>query len=144
MSVIRRLISALRRSNAQEVACEKLAHDLGLPIDLVSGIFDRTAADLRELSRTDPEHADARPIIDRAVQELSELNIHPLPFDDAVMERYLRELPDRDYDILRHFRQDKSHSEIAEMVGTDVKSVQRSLMRTYSGLRIAVLENRSK
>lgn len=141
--VIRKLLDRIGwHRDAQSVASEKLAHDLGLPTDIVSGILDRTAADLRNLSRTDPDNADARPIIDRAVQELSKLGFHSRPFEDAVMERYLQQLPDRDYDILRHFRQGKNHSEIAELMGTNLDSVRRSLMKTYAGLRDRVISSR--
>jgi DNA-directed RNA polymerase specialized sigma subunit len=123
----------------QSVASEKLAQDLGLPADKVSSILDRTAADLRKMSSADTDNIDARPIIDRAVHELAKLGFHSRPFEEAIMERYLQELPDRDYEILRLFKQGKRHSEIAELLGTNVDSVRSSLVKTYSELRIRIV-----
>lgn len=122
--------------DARSAAGEKLARDLGLPSDMVSCILDRTAADLRKLSRADADDIDARPIIDRAVHELSKLGYHSRPLEEAIMERYLQELPDRDYHILRYFKQGKKHSEIAKLLNTSVESVRRSLVGTYAELRI--------
>ena len=53
-----------------------------------------------------------------------------------MMERCLEELPDRDFTILRHFKQGKKHREIAELMGTDVDTVRRSLIKTYADLRM--------
>jgi DNA-directed RNA polymerase specialized sigma subunit len=127
--------------DAQSVAGEKLAQDLGLPSDRVSGILDRTAADLRKLSTADADNLDARPIIERAVLELSQLGFHSRPAEEAIMERYLEELPDRDYQILRHFKQGKKHSEIAELLGTNIDAVRGSLVKTYADLRIRILSS---
>ena len=127
--------------DAQTAAGEKLAHDLGLPTDMVSCILDRTAADLRKLARPDADDIDARPIIDRAVHELAKLGFHSRPFEEAIMERYLHELPDRDYHILRYFKQGKKHSEIAELLNTSVESVRRSLVRTYAELRVRLINS---
>lgn len=127
--------------DAQSVASEKLAQDLGLPTDMVSDILDRTAADLRKLSNEDADSIDARPIIDRAVHELSKLGFHSRPYEEAIMERYLQELPDRDYQILRHFKQGKKHYEIAELMGTNVDAVRRSLVKTYAELRMRMIDS---
>lgn len=127
--------------DAQSKASERLAKDLGLPPDRVSGILDRTAADLRKLSTADQDDIDARPIIDRAVHELSQLGFNSRPAEEAIMERYLQELPDRDYQILRYFKQGKKHSEIAELLGTNVDSVRGSLVKTYAELRMRILSS---
>jgi NAD(P)-dependent dehydrogenase (short-subunit alcohol dehydrogenase family) len=127
--------------DAQSVASDKLAEDLGLPAEIVSGILDRTAADLRKLATADTDNIDARPIIDRAVHELAKLGFHARPFEEAIMERYLQELPDRDYQILRYYKQGKKHSEIAELLGTNVDAVRSSLVKTYAELRIRMIDS---
>lgn len=114
----------------------RLAYDLGLPHDAVSRILDRTAADLRELSEDDSEDADARPIIDRAVTELAKLGFQSRPFEEAAMDRYLRELPEHDYEILRLFKLGTKHSEIAVLMNTDIDAVRSSLVKTYAELRM--------
>ncbi|MBL8268577.1 hypothetical protein [Steroidobacter sp.] len=124
--------------NAQAMAGAKLAHDLGLPSDSVSRILDRTAADLRKLSSADADVIDARPIIDRAVRELSKLGFHVRPVEEAAIEHYLQELPDRDYQILRYFKEGKKHNEIAELMSTNVDAVRRSLVKTYADLRVTM------
>ncbi|MET0536216.1 MAG: hypothetical protein ABW171_18520 [Steroidobacter sp.] len=126
VGVGRNEISAVSRS---------LAHDLGAPPDVVSRILDRTAADLRELAAID-EASDARPIINRAITELAQYGYHSRPFEEAMMERCLDELPERDLNILRHFKQGKKHREIAVLMNTDVDSVRRSLVKTYADLRM--------
>jgi DNA-directed RNA polymerase specialized sigma subunit len=124
---------------AESIASARLARDLGLPNDAVSRILDRTAADLRKLSITESDDVDARPIIDRAVNELSQLGFQPRPFEEAAMERYLRELPERDYQILRYFKLGKKHSEIAALMDTNVEAVRSSLVKTYADLRIRMI-----
>ena len=125
---------------AESTASTRLARDLGLPRDPVSHILERTAADLRELSEADDD-VDARPIIERAVNELASLGVQSRPSEEATMECYLRELPERDYLILRHFKLGKKHSEIAELMGTDVESVRSSLVKTYADLRIRLISS---
>lgn len=127
--------------DARSVASEKLAQDLGLPPDMVGGILDRTAADLRKLSAADADNLDPRSIIDRAAHELARLGFHSRPFEEAIMERYLQELPDRDYQILRYFKQGKKHREIAELLSTNVDAVRCSLVKTYSDLRIRIISS---
>lgn len=124
---------------AESIASAKLAQDLGLPNDAVSRILDRTAADLRKLSAAETETLDARPIIDRAVNELSKLGFHARPFEEAVLERYLQELPEHDYRILRYFKLGKKHSEIASLMDTNVEAVRSSLVKTYADLRIRMI-----
>lgn len=126
---------------AESLASARLARDLGLPNNEVSRILDRTAADLRKLSELDSDDVDARPIIDRAVNDLSKLGFQSRPFEEAAMERYLRELPDRDYQILRHFKAGKKHSEIATLMDTDVEMVRSSLVKTYADLRIRMISS---
>lgn len=124
---------------AESIASARLARDLGLPNNEVSRILDRTAADLRKLSRIESDDIDARPIIDRAVSDLSKLGFQSRPFEEAAMERYLQELPDRDYQILRHFKAGKRHSEIATLMDTDVEMIRSSLVKTYADLRIRMI-----
>lgn len=124
---------------AESVASARLARDLGLPNDAVSRILDRTAADLRKLSVTESNEVDARPIIDRAVNELSKLGFQSRPFEEAAMERYLQELPERDYQILRYFKLGKKHNEIAALMDTNVETVRSSLVKTYADLRIRMI-----
>ncbi|MDY6947300.1 MAG: sigma factor-like helix-turn-helix DNA-binding protein [Pseudomonadota bacterium] len=124
---------------ARSVASDTLAQELDLPADRVSAILERTAAELRKLSTAEDGNIDARPIIDRAVLELSQLGFHSRPADTVIMDRYLQELPDRDYQILRFFKQGKRHSEIAELLGTTVETVRSSLVNTYADLRIRIL-----
>lgn len=132
---LQRIGGAPRGTN---VASARLARDLGLPTESVSRILDRTGADLRKLSMTDPD-VDVRPIIDRAVSDLSKLGIQSRPFDQATMERYLLELPDRDYMILSYFKAGKRQSEIAALMCTTVADVRDSLVKTYADLRIRMI-----
>lgn len=119
----------------------RLARDLGLPHDEVSRILDRTAADLRKLSECESDDVDARPIIDRAVSELSMLGFESRPFEEAAMERYLKELPERDYQILRLFKLGKKHSEIATLLDTNIDAVRSSLVKTYAELRMRMISS---
>lgn len=124
---------------APDVVSASLAQDLGMPQNEVSRILDRTAADLRKLSETESHDPDARPIIDRAVSELGSLGFQARPFEEAAMDRYLRELPERDFQILENFKLGKKHSEIAELLNTDVEDIRNSLVKTYADLRMAMM-----
>ncbi len=55
------------------------------------------------------------------------------------MERYLQELPEHDYQILRHFKLGKKHSEIAELLTISVEEVRSSLVKTYAELRMRMI-----
>lgn len=123
-----------RRGQATAVS-RSLAQDLGVPADVVSRILDQTAADLRRLAALD-EASDPRPVINRAIDELAKYGYHSHPSEEALMERCLEELPERDLTILRHFKQGKKHREIAALLGMDVESVRNSLVKTYAGLRM--------
>jgi DNA-directed RNA polymerase specialized sigma24 family protein len=113
----------------------KLRWRRGVPADVMSRILDQTAADLRQLAAID-ESADARPIINKAINELAKYDYPCRPQEEALMERCLEELPEADLTILRHFKQGKKHREIAALMGTDVDSVRRSLVKTYADLRM--------
>jgi RNA polymerase sigma factor (sigma-70 family) len=119
-------------------ASDKLAQELGLPTDTVGDIFERAAADLRKLS--DDDGAEARRIIERAAHDLSKLGFHRKPLETAIMEQFVRQLPDRDYQILRHFKQGRKHQEIAESLGMSVDAVRCSLVKTYAELRVRMIE----
>jgi RNA polymerase sigma factor (sigma-70 family) len=122
-------------------ASDKLAQELGLPTDTVGDIFERAAADLRKLSDEDGDGMEARRIIERAAHDLSKLGFHRKPLESAIMEQYLRQLPDLDYQILRHFKQGRKHQEIAESMGMSVDAVRRSLVKTYAELRVRMIES---
>jgi DNA-directed RNA polymerase specialized sigma subunit len=123
-----------RRRHASAVS-RSLAQDLGVPPDVVSRVLEQTAADLRQLAAID-DASDARPIINKAIDELAKYGYHSRPCEEAMMERCLEQLPERDLTILRHFKQGKKHREIAALMGTDVESVRRSLVKTYADLRM--------
>jgi DNA-directed RNA polymerase specialized sigma subunit len=123
-----------RRGHSSAVSRD-LAHDLGVPPEVVSRVLEQTAADLRQLAAVD-DASDARPIINKAIDELAKYGYHSRPCEEAMMERCLEELPERDLTILRHFKQGRKHREIAELMGTDVDSVRRSLVKTYADLRM--------
>jgi DNA-directed RNA polymerase specialized sigma subunit len=123
-----------RRAQTRAVS-RNLAQDLGVPPEVVSRVLEQTAADLRQLAAID-DASDARPIINKAIDELAKYGYHSRPCEEAMMERCLEELPERDLSILRHFKQGKKHREIAELMGTDVESVRRSLVKTYADLRM--------
>lgn len=136
---IRHCLDRIGCRSAETAASEPLAPAFDSPPDVVGSILDRTAADLRELSNSGDEDFDARPIIDRAVQELGQLGFQSPPFEAQVMDRYLAELPESDYQILCLFKQGSKHSEIAELMGTDVESVRDSLVNTYADLRMRMI-----
>lgn len=123
------------RRDPQLVAGTKLAYELGLPAEAVTRILDQISFELRKLSFADG-HADARPIIERAVEELGKLGLHTRPFEEEAVDRYLHKLSNRDYLILRYFKEGKKHHEIAELIGSNVDLVRRSLVQTYAELRI--------
>jgi DNA-directed RNA polymerase specialized sigma24 family protein len=120
-----------RRSCVTTVS-RNLADDLGVPEDAIHRILDQTAADLREAE----SDQDCGPIINKAIEELNKYAPEPRPFEEATMERCLGELPEREFTMLRHFKQGKKHREIAELMDTDVESVRRTLIQTYSDLRM--------
>jgi DNA-directed RNA polymerase specialized sigma subunit len=140
MTALRRVIRhwlervGWRRGHASAVS-QSLAHDLGVPPDVVSRVLAQTTADLRQLAAVD-EASDARPIINKAIDELAKYGYHSRPHEEALMERCLEELPEDDLTILRHFKQGKKHREIAALMGTDVEAVRRSLVKTYADLRM--------
>jgi DNA-directed RNA polymerase specialized sigma subunit len=123
-----------RRAQTQAVS-RSLAQDLGAPPEVVSRVLERTAADLRQLAEVD-DASDPRPIINKAIDELAKYGRRSRPCEEAMMERCLEELPERDLTILRYFKQGKKHREIAELMGTDLESVRRSLVKTYADLRM--------
>ena len=123
------------RRNHTSAVSRSLAHDLGAPPDVVNRVLEQTAADLRQLAAID-EASDARPIINKAIDELAKYGHHSRPHEEALMERCLEALPERDLTILRYFKQGKKHREIAALMGTDVESVRRSLVKTYADLRM--------
>jgi len=124
---------------AEVLATASLAEYPGASNEAVSRILDRTAADLRKLSEADSDDVDARPIIDRAVNELAKLGFRSRPFEEAAMERYLEQLPELDYQILRQFKLGKKHSEIAQLLSMDVEDVRSSLVKTYAELRMRMI-----
>jgi DNA-directed RNA polymerase specialized sigma subunit len=140
MTALRRVIRhwlervGWRRGQASAVS-RCLAHDLGAPPEVVSRVLEQTTADLRQLAAID-ESSDARPIINKAIDELAKYGYRSRPYEEALMEQCLDELPERDFTILRHFKQGKKHREIAALMGTDVESVRRSLVKTYADLRM--------
>lgn len=107
--------------------------------DGLHGILDRTAADLRRLASADVDAIDARPILDRAMHEFALLGFHSRPEEARIMSRYLQQLPDRDYRILRYFKNGKKHTEIAALMGVSIDSVRRSLATTYAELRVQLM-----
>lgn len=140
MTALRRVIRhwlervGWRRGQGSAVS-RSLAQDLGVPPEVVSRVLEQTTADLRQLAAID-EASDARPIINKAIDELAKYGYHSRPCEEALMEQCLDELPERDFTILRHFKQGKKHREIAALMGTDVESVRRSLVKTYADLRM--------
>src|SRR5690242_13663133 len=134
MTALRRVLRdwlqrvGLRRGQTSAVS-RSLAQDLGVPPEVVSRVLEQTAADLRQLAEVD-DASDARPIINKAIDELSRYGYRSRPCEEALMERCLEQLPERDLTILRHFKQGKKHREIAELMGTDLESVRRSLVKT--------------
>jgi DNA-directed RNA polymerase specialized sigma subunit len=123
-----------RRAQTRAVS-RSLAHDLGAPPEVVSRVLEQTTADLRQLAEVD-DASDARPIINKAIDELAKYGHHSRPHEEAMMERCLEELSEHDLTILRHFKQGRKHREIAELMGTDLESVRRSLVKTYADLRM--------
>lgn len=115
-----------------------LAHDLDVPADVVSRILEQTVNDLRRLAAID-DASDARPILNKAMNEFAKYGYDSRPCEEAMMERCLEQLPERDLTILRHFKQGRTHHEIAQLMGTDVEDVRRSLVKTYADLRMRMI-----
>lgn len=140
MTALRRVIRdwlqrvGWRRGQTDAVS-KSLAQDLGVPHDVVNRVLEQTAAELRQLASVD-DASDARPVLNKALDELAKYGYHPRPYEEAMMERCLNELPEREFNILRLFKQGKKHREIAELMGTDVDSIRRSLVKTYTDLRM--------
>ena len=139
----RRIISMIRRvqkicdhrSHTKSDVSLSLAKDLGIPYDVVNRVLEQTAADLDELAAVD-DTSDAGPIINKAMDEIAKYGCRSRPYEEAIMERCLEQLPERDLNILRLFKQGKKHREIAELMGTDVESIRGSLVQTYTDLRM--------
>lgn len=128
-----------RRDESSAIS-RSLAQDLGVPAEVVSRVLKQTTADLRELAAVD-DASDARHIINKAIDELAKHGCGSRPSEEAMMERCLEELPERDLTILRHFKQGKKHREIAELIGADVETVRRSLVKTYADLRMKMMSH---
>lgn len=133
---IRQFIGKLSHGRATSVISLSLAQDIGLPADVVTRVLDQAAADLRNL---EPNGSGVQTIIKKAVTELKQHDLHSQPFDTAAMDRCLKELAEPDLAILRHFKEGMKHADIAALLGTDVESVRRSLVRTYADLRIKMM-----
>lgn len=135
-SRIREWTEKLRRHQRNiATVSHSLALDIGVPPEAVDRILRQAMVELRDLADED-EAADAWPVINKAINELDKYGYHSRPSEEAIMERYLDELPERDFNILRHFKQGKKHREIAALMGTDAESVRRSLVKTYADLRM--------
>lgn len=142
MSAKRRICEWLERmwwrQSSVAAVSHSLAHDIGVPPEAMDRILRQTMAELCDLAAKD-EAADTRPVINKAIGELAEFGYHSHPFEEAMMERYLGKLPDRDFNILCHFKHGKKHREIAALMGLDVESVRRSLVKTYADLRMTMM-----
>lgn len=127
-----------RRVGTIEAVGRSLASDLGVPADVIRRILEQTSADLNKLAAAD-EASDAHPIFAKAIEEISKHGGYQCrPLEVAIMERFLDELPERELTILQNFKQGMKHREIATLMGTDVETVRRSLVKTYSDLRMAM------
>lgn len=125
--------------HVQSTQNTKLARELGLPADEVRRVLERTAADLRKLASADLDTVDAPEVIERAIHQLSKLEYQSRAIEEAAIERYVQALPERDFQILRHFKRGKKHAEIAALMDTNVESVRNSLVKTYAELRIQMM-----
>lgn len=128
-----------RQSNVAAVS-HSLTHDTGVPPEAMGRILHQAMAELRDLAAKD-KAADAWPIINKAVNELAKHGPRSHPLEEAIIQRYVDELPERDFNILRLFNQGKKHRKIAILLGTDVESVRRSLVKTYADLRMKMINS---
>ena len=125
----------LRSKEAKRVAAAaELAQDLALPMHAVSTILDQAAADLGTLSANDAGQAIA--IVHRATAALAQLRADPGPMDELQLEQCIDELPEPDRSILCYSKSGMKPADIAPLVGSDEKAVRRSLVKTYTGLRM--------
>lgn len=136
ISLLERLIRPFRSRRTR--VSRELADDFGLPHSAVARLLDEAAAELRTLSAND-DSVDARPIIHKAVSGLAKLGIDSRSLDECAMDRCLEQLDQTSLTILRHFNEGMSHADIAALVGTDVEGVIRSLVRTYTELRMKMI-----
>lgn len=141
----------LRSKEAKRVAAAaELAEDLALPMHAVSTILDQAAADLCTLSADDAGQAIA--IVHRATAALAQLRADPDtmadPMDELQLQQCIDELPEPDRSILCYSKSGMKPADIAPLVGLDEKAVRRSLVKTYTGLRMkmrsAVQEQRPR
>ncbi len=86
------------------------------------------------MAKANLDEMDARPILDRTVRQVSALHSTKPAHQDALVTRYLRNLTETDYQILRLHKLNMKHRQIAKIMSMDVDSVRRSLMHTYSEL----------
>lgn len=115
---------------------------------IIQGLFGRNRAPvtpaptsiaeeiIAQLVVDDGEEGDEFRLICRAIHEHGLSLPRETRAERAIMRRFLERLPDRDHEILLHFKAGKKHSEIAELMNLDVEAVRRSLVKTYADLRM--------
>lgn len=128
-----------RRSNVAAVS-RSLALDVGVPPESIDRIIREAMTELRD-AEAKGEAADAWPIINKAINEIGRYGCNSHPSEVAIIERYLDELPERDFSILCQFQQGKKHRDIAALMRTDVESVRCSLVKTYANLRMRMINS---
>jgi hypothetical protein len=98
----------------------------------------RTAAKIKALS--DADALDACAIMNAAAEELNSSGFKPYQHvEKAYVQAWTAKLPAFDFEVLQHFQGGRTHKEIAVLMNTDPDIVRRSVVRTYTDLRLAMI-----
>lgn len=96
---------------------------------------DDPAATLAALAADTQSDPDLLALRAQAVVRRIRDSAAPSKAERELLGRYIEQLPERDYRILVKFKEHKSRHEIARLVRMSVEEVDRSLVRTYAGMR---------
>jgi hypothetical protein len=131
---LRRTVHRLCSQDPHTAAALQLARDTRLPFAAVQEIVRSTDEALQLLS---PD-GNPRPLVMVAAERMAKARIGDRDngIDDAIVHAYLRELPDRDYEMLRLFKLGRTPSQIATSLITSKDEVRAILARIYAGLRL--------
>lgn len=124
---------------ARESAPDRLGAALKLRRDLRplrGGELDRV---FHKAVRQVQAHFDPHEVLAEASRRLLAME-RQSPGRGESIQQFVDSLPARDRQVLALFKQGKRHVEIAETLGLSVGEVRRSLVGTYSGMRLTIYD----